>query len=89
MLCFPEVFQQIITGIKLTLKMQRTENEFDAERRILEASGTRDMASLVPRVLSNPPYGERIYFMISVKLRVLKAPYPLALSTELVSFHWV
>ena len=69
--------------------MQRTENEFDAERRILEASGTRDMASLVPRVLSNPPYGERIYFMISVKLRVLKAPYPLALSTELVSFHWV
>ena len=39
--------------------MQRTENEFDAERRILEASGTRDMASLVPRVLSNPPYGER------------------------------
>ena len=69
--------------------MQRTENEFDAERRILEASGTRDMASLGPRVLSNPPYGERIYFMISVKLRVLKAPYPLALSTELVSFHWV
>ena len=70
--------------------MQRTENEFDAERRILEASGTRDMASLVPRVLSNPPYGEIwIYFMISVKLRVLKAPYPLALSTELVSFHWV
>ena len=51
--------------------MQRTENEFDAERRILEASGTRDMASLVPRVLSNPPYA------------------PLALSTELVSFHWV
>ena len=38
--------------------MQRTENEFDAERRILEASGTRDMASLVPRILSNPPYGE-------------------------------
>ena len=38
--------------------MQRTENEFDAEHRILEASGTRDMASLVPRVLSNPPYGE-------------------------------
>ena len=69
--------------------MQRTENEFDAERRILEASGTRDMASLVPRILSNPPCGERIYFMISVKLRVLKAPYPLALSTELVSFHWV
>ena len=79
--------------------MQRTENEFDAEGRILEASGTRDMASLVPRVLSNPPYGESklnylghrfwIYFMISVKLRVLKAPYPLALSTELVSFHWV
>ena len=34
--------------------MQRTENEFDAERRILGASGTRDMASLVPRVLSNP-----------------------------------
>ena len=34
--------------------MQRTENEFDAERRILEALGTPDMASLVPRVLSNP-----------------------------------
>ena len=34
--------------------MQRTENEFDAERRILGASGTSDMASLVPRVLSNP-----------------------------------
>ena len=66
MLCFPEVFQQIITGIKLILKMQRTENEFDAERRILEgileASRTRDMASLVPRVLSNPPYGESNLF---------------------------
>ena len=44
--------------------MQRTENEFDAERslRILEALGTRDMASLVPRVLSNPPYGESNLF---------------------------
>ena len=62
MLCFPEVFQQIITGIKLILKMQMTENEFDAERRILEALGTRDMASLVPRVLSNPPYGESNLF---------------------------
>ena len=39
--------------------MQRTENEFDAERRIPKASGTRDMANLVPRVLSYSPYGER------------------------------
>lgn len=54
-----EVFQQIMTGIKLTLKIQRTENEFEAERRILKASGTHDMAKLVSRVLSYPPYGER------------------------------
>ena len=39
MLCFPEVFQQIMAGIKLTFKMQRTENEFDAERRIPRPRG--------------------------------------------------
>ena len=63
MLCFSEVFQQIITGIKLTLKMQRTKNEFDAERRILRASGTRDMANLV----SYPPYGERKLNTVGLK----------------------
>ena len=97
MLCFPEVFQQIMAGIKLTFKMQRTENEFDAERRIPKASGTRDIANLVPRVLSYPHYGERklnylghrvwISFLIPVKLRVVMASYPLALSTELVSLR--
>ena len=75
MLCLPEVFQQIMSGIKLTLKMHRTKNEFDAERRILRASGTRDMAKLVSTVLSYPPYGERK--LNTVRLKSLDLLYDL------------
>ena len=75
MLCLPEVFQQIMTGIKLTLKMQRTKNEFDEERRILRASRTRDMAKLVSTVLSYPPYGERK--LNTVRLKSLDLFYDL------------
>ena len=85
MLCFQEVFQQ------------RTENEFDAERRILKASGIRNMANLVARVLSSPPYGKRKLNTVRLKssdlfhdlckAEVLMASYPQALSTELVSLR--
>ena len=55
--------------------MQRTKNEFDAERRILRASGTRDMAKLVSTVLSYPPYGERK--LNTVRLKSLDLLYDL------------
>ena len=70
--------------------MQRTENEFDAEL----VGSSRPWGHVIwlasfPGSSPTLPTERVIYFMISVKLWVLKAPYPLTLSTELVSFHWV